>query len=201
MNETPPYDNEKSDDIETLQKLMSLFQGLSSESRVKMIKTIATFFDIGHQISVPQLPVNTSPDDLGVQTGKTAEPLFSQDRTMAPKEFLLEKSPRTDVERVACLAFYLTHYRDTQHFKTIDISKLNTEAAQRKFSNAARAVNNAARSGYLVPSTKGNKQLGALGEVFVQELPDREAAKVAVAKLKPRSRRKKAARKTSTSTS
>ena len=47
----------------------------------------------------------------------------------SPKDFLFRKEPNTDVERVACLAYYLTHRRGTNHFKTIDISKLNTEAA------------------------------------------------------------------------
>ena len=201
MNENLPPDSETNDDVKTLQKLMTIFQDLSPENREKMIKTISTFFNIEFQTSGPQPSTYSSPPNLATQTGKTAGPTFSQDRTMSPKEFLLEKSPNTDVERVACLAFYLTYYRDTPHFKTVDISKLNTEAAQRKFSNAAKAVNNATQNAFLVPSTKGNKQLGAFGEVYVQELPDREAAKLEVAKLKPKSRRKKTVRKTPTSTS
>src|SRR5207249_5163711 len=103
-----------------------------------------------------------------------------------PKEFLLEKQPRTDVERIACLAFYLTHYRDTPHFKTLDLSKLNTEAAQPKFSNAANSANNAVKRGYIVPSTKGNRQLSAAGERFVNALPDREAARQVMATSQPR---------------
>ena len=35
---------------------------------------------------------------------------------MSPKDFLMEKAPNTDVERIACLAYYLTHYRSTPHF-------------------------------------------------------------------------------------
>ena len=66
---------------------------------------------------------------------------------MSPKEFLLEKQPRTDVERIACLAFYLTHYRDTPHFKTLELSKLNTEAAQQKFANAANATEQRSQDG------------------------------------------------------
>src|SRR5712664_4147279 len=31
-------------------------------------------------------------------------------RPVGPKQFLTEKKPRTDVERVACLAYYLAHY-------------------------------------------------------------------------------------------
>jgi hypothetical protein len=93
------------------------------------------------------------------------------------KAFMLNKSPKTDVERVACLAYYLAHYRDTPHIKTRDISALNTESAHRKFSNPAQAVDNATKLGYLVPSVKGSKQLSATGEQFVEALPDREAAK------------------------
>jgi len=110
---------------------------------------------------------------------------------MSPKEFMIEKQPRTDVERVACLAYYLTHYRDQPHFKTLDLSKLNTEAAQPKFSNAANSVNNAVKRGYLAPSTKGNRQLSAAGEQFVHALPDREAAKNAMANHRPRRRLKR----------
>lgn len=105
----------------------------------------------------------------------------------SPKDFLFQKQPSTDVERVACLAFYLTHYCATPQFKTIDISKLNTEAAQRKFTNAAYAVNNATRDGYLAPAAKkGMKQLAAEGERYVDELPDRAAAKAVFGKRKAR---------------
>jgi len=192
MEEYTPEINE----MDALQALMNIFEKLTPESRAKMIKTISTFFEIENpQLATAQAPTMRS---VGRTNEFGGESIFSQDRTMSPKEFLLEKSPSTDVERVACLAYYLTHYRDTAHFKTIDISKLNTEAAQRKFSNAAKAVDNAARSEFLVPSTKGNKQLGAFGEVFVQELPDRTAARAAVAKIKPK--RKKPTRKASSNT-
>jgi hypothetical protein len=104
---------------------------------------------------------------------------------------MLEKRPVTDVERIVCLAYYLTHYRETRHFKTLDLSKLNTDAAQIKFSNAAKAVDNAAAAGLLVPAGKGNKQISALGEIYVQSLPDREAAKAAVAHGRPRRKTRK----------
>src|SRR5258705_835088 len=38
--------------------------------------------------------------------------------SLSAKEFLAEKRPKTDVERVACLAYYLTHFRETPEFKT-----------------------------------------------------------------------------------
>jgi hypothetical protein len=101
---------------------------------------------------------------------------------------MLEKAPQTDVERIACLAFYLTHHRSQPHFKTKDLSLLNTEAAQRRFANAAMAVVNATNSGYLVPSIKGCKQLSASGEQYVQVLPDREAARLVLERMRPRRR-------------
>jgi hypothetical protein len=99
---------------------------------------------------------------------------------------LLNKQPRTDVERIACLAFYLTYYRDLPHFKTLDLAKLNTEAAQPKFSNTAYAATNALKMGYLAPATKGQRQISAAGEQFVSALPDREAAKLAMLNARPK---------------
>ncbi len=111
---------------------------------------------------------------------------------MSPKEFLLYKSPATDVERIACLAYYLTHYRAQKFYKTADLSTLNAEAAQIKFSNAATSVDNATKqSHFLIQAGKGTKQLSALGELYVQALPDREAAKQAFEKARPRRKSKK----------
>lgn len=165
-------------EAEILQKIVTALGPLSKDARRRLIETVITFF--GEEIAPSGQRFETS------VSRPTFVPQFSEDRSTSAKEFLLEKAPQTDVERVACLAYYLTHYRDTPHFKTIDISKINTEAAQRKFSNAAKAVDNATTLGYLVPATKGQKQLSAAGELFVQALPDRAAAKDAMAKARPR---------------
>jgi len=108
-----------------------------------------------------------------------------------------DKSPQTDVERVACLAYYLAHFRSTPHVKTKDISAINTESAHRKFSNAANAVENATKQGYLVPSIKGCKQVSAAGEQFVEALPDRETAKEIMDRARIGRVSKNAKRKTS----
>ena len=72
------------------------------------------------------------------------------------------------------------------HFQTVDISKLNTEAAQIKFSNAAVSVSNAVQSGYIALAPHGKKQISAAGERFVQALPDRDAAKKVMGNARPR---------------
>jgi hypothetical protein len=181
------------DTAATLTKVIAELRDLSSEEQLKLLETVATFFGL-------HSPAHSPSQTKGLSTITPSYPPagggFSEARDISPKEFVMQKQPRTDVERVACLAFYLTHYRSTPHFKTIDISKLNTEAAQSKMSNAAVAVDNASKAGYLVPATRGTKQISAAGEVFVQALPDREAAKAAMARIKPRKRSRKSAKAT-----
>jgi hypothetical protein len=175
---------------ESFTEVVPIFKRLNQEGRERLLRTIATMFGI----EIYGLPSPSRPPLHGTTGFNQAEPFssFSEDRSIPPKEFMMQKSPRTDIERVACLGYYLTHYRDTPHFKTLDLSKLNTEAAQPKFSNAARAVDNATKGGYLVLATKGNKQLSAAGELFVQALPDRGAAKSAMLNSRPRRKMKKA---------
>lgn len=179
------------DDIDVLTTIISALKQLEPDERTRILQTVETFFGrtVGNSATHPDsylLPI-------------TEQRAFSEDRSMSPKNFIGQKQPRTDVERIACLAYYLTHYRDTPHFKTIDLSKLNTEAAQPKFSNAAIAVDNAAKNGYLVPATAGSKQLSGAGEHFVEALPDREAAKAVMAAARPRRKTRKAPRKTNES--
>ena len=174
----PP--NGSPNEAAVLSKLIGCLSDLDEETRLRLLDTVSTFFRIPRSR-------RAGATEITPQAFTTSKPSsFSEDRDISPKEFLLAKEPKTDIERVACLAFYLTNYRNTPHFKTIDISKLNTEAAQVKFSNAAVAVDNAAKRGFLVPATKGNKQLGALGEQFVQALPDRDAAKLVLERMRRR---------------
>jgi len=172
--------SEELNELKILQHILTDLKDLNIEARERILKTILTYFDFA-SLKEAEKTIPTARETVGT---------FSENRNISPKEFLLEKQPETDVERVVCLAYYLTHYLDTPHFKTIDVSKLNTDAAQRKFANAAMAVDNAAKQGYLVPAIKGHKQLSAAGERFVQALPDRVVAKEAMAKARPRKKQK-----------
>lgn len=118
------------------------------------------------------------------------EPSFLQREDLSPKQFLHEKSPTTDIDRVTCIAYYLTHYRDMPYFKSFDIATINTEAAQLKF-NITRALDNAATKGLLAPSIKGKKQISMIGEKYVEALPNLVAAKAVFAKMKPKRKRTK----------
>lgn len=181
------------DEFEVLNKILSALQPLTPERRRHIVRNLMSLLNVSDSQLTNALP--DDPYSQGVTTPRaTVHGVpYSTDLSISPKQFLLQKQPKTDVERIACLAFYLTHYRDTPHFKTLDLAKLNTEAAQPKFSNTAYAATNAGKMGYLAPAPKGHRQISAAGEQFVQALPDREAAKLAMTGARPRrqSRRKK----------
>jgi hypothetical protein len=115
--------------------------------------------------------------------------------TSTPKAFMSGKRPTTDMERVTCLAYFLTHYRNTSAFKTKDLTDLNIEAAQPKLSNASATARNAVASGFLALAGSGRKQITPRGEAMVVALPDRDKAKAALEDHKIRKPRKKRARK------
>jgi hypothetical protein len=102
------------------------------------------------------------------------------DANISPKVFMAQKKPLSEIERILCLAYYLTYHRDTSSFKTRDLSKLNTEAAQPGFSNATSFARNADAAGYLAKAGAGSKQITALGEAIVNALPDRAKVKIAI---------------------
>jgi hypothetical protein len=177
--------------IEALTQIISLLKEMDEEAQKRTLQAVATFLGISLQSS----EVAFSNRVYETNSTKSDVP-FSENRSISPKEFLRDKAPKTDIERITCLAYYLTHYRDTPHFKTVDLSSLNTEAAQPKFSNPTVAVDNATRTGYLVQALKGSKQISTIGETFVQALPDREGAKAAIAGMRVKRKVRRPATKT-----
>lgn len=190
---TPP-------DLDVLTTIIGALKRLKADEQLRTLQAVSMFLGHGLAFQTQQPPglsqyrTSASNEELS----NSAVGSFSEDRKQSAKEFLRDKKPTSDVERVACLAYYLTHYRDTPHFKTLEISTLNTEAAQPKFSNASMAVDNATKAGILVQALKGSKQLSSAGEHYVQLLPDREAAREAFKSMNLRRRTPNAKRKKAT---
>jgi len=114
---------------------------------------------------------------------------------MGAKAFMATKKPGTDVERVTCLAYYLTHGKATQHFKTAELTELNVEAAGRSFSNISQAAKDAVKADYLSSAGQGRRQITPLGEGVVEALPDKAAVKAFLeAEASRRRRRRRRAR-------
>ena len=155
-----------------LQRIISELLPLRNDDRRNLIETLTTFFDLN--LSNHESSTRTTATQPSLPT-RDSDFRFSEEPS--PKAFISDKAPKTDVERVACLAYYLAHFRATPHFKAKDITALNIESAHKRFSNPSLSVENATKMGYLVPSVKGAKQISASGEKFVEALPDREAAR------------------------
>ena len=183
MTDDPPSDEQRL--YSAFRQLADAVLPLEQELRERALAMLAAFLGVttldGHSEADANRPAGyRSPPPIQIAPREAP----------SPKDFLFQKQPTTDIQRIACLAYYLTHCRDAPHFKTVDISKLNTEAAQRKFANASSSVNNATQAGYLAPVSGGLKQLAAAGERFVDELPDQAAAKAAFGSRRARRQRR-----------
>ena len=173
-----------------LQRMITELLAFSNEDRRMLIETLMTFFGLGVPTNGPTTDAKATLQP-SLSGGRAFQ--FSEEHDKpSPKSFMLDKSPKTDVERVACLAYYLARYRGIPHFATKDITAINIESAQRRFSNTADAVENATKMGYVVPSVKGSKQLSATGEQFVEALPDRDMAKEILDRARHRRGRRQA---------
>ena len=162
-----------------LPEVIASFKKVNAESRKRLLSTLATFFGI-------------EPDHAVITPSSRVLEALSRRTVRSRRRNSCDKSGPAPHGRgtsgVPCvLSDALSRH---PHFKTLDISQLNTEAAQIKFANAANSVNNASTYGYLTATTKGNKQLTAAGEAFVEALPDRDAAREAMSNARPRRRRK-----------
>ena len=182
------------DEAGVLQRIIADLSALPADSRKRLVDTVCVFLGLNSVRAGAEPSIQAAPQHPAPNRGSSFQ--FSEDDAPSVKDFLHEKSPQTDVERVACLAYYFARYRATPHVKTKDITELNKESAHRQFSNTAFAVDNATKTGYLVPSIKGSKQISAYGERFVEALPDREAAKEIMASARAGRRTKPAKKST-----
>jgi hypothetical protein len=157
-------------EVKALGIVLNAVEGLTEEQRQFVLKTALERFNVS--VAVQPVP-KTSPASVKADGSSTVE---GSDTT--PKHFMATKRPTNDVQRIACLAFYLTHHRDQPHFKTVDLTTLNVESASPKMGNPAQAVANATKvSGYLAAAGGGKKQLTTLGEQIVAALPDQEVVR------------------------
>jgi hypothetical protein len=184
-------------ELESLGIVLHALESLNETQRLFVLKTAAERMQV--KVVSPQLGSSHESHDAnapGHTNAATAADSGAAPNSQTPKQFLKAKLPKTDVLKVACLAYYLTTVRNKPHFKTIDLTKLNTEAGGAPLSNPSMAVANATRfNKYLSSVGKGNKQITALGEDVVVALPDEAAVKEALAhKPKPRKKRTKKAR-------
>jgi hypothetical protein len=115
---------------------------------------------------------------------------------LKPKDFIAQKKPLTQYERIACLAHYLATVRNVTEFGAKEITAINKEAAQQPIGNIAQVMGDtASKYGYVSAAGGGKKQMTARGEDLVGALPNREAVKAALADHRPPKKRRPRAKK------
>jgi len=166
-----------SKEVQALAQVLKALEGLSETDQRWVLRS-----------ALSKLGPQDGPDESESDTGEKADEKKKGD--ISPKKFLQTKKPTTDVQRVACLAYYLTHHRDTPHFTTKDLTDLNVEAAGTPIGNASQAAQNATRqSQYLAPAGGRKSQITGFGEDVVGALPNPDAVKE-IEKNRPRKRRR-----------
>jgi hypothetical protein len=181
-------------DLPAMQAALAALEPLDRRGRTRVLAWLSDALDVE---TAPRSTVRVEPvlPALRTSTGVTAV-IAAEEEAPSPREFVSRKRPASNVERVACLAYYLDRYRSTPHFRTPDIVDLNTESAGPKFGNPSRDVDNADRgSGFLVTAGKGTKQLSVRGEALVEALPERDAVKAAMSEHPYRPRKRDAGNK------
>jgi hypothetical protein len=94
-----------------------------------------------------------------------------------PRAFIRIKKPSTDVQRVACLGYYLSQTTGKHGFTSKEVTQAHTDSGGSAI-NMTRALDNATRgSNYLSNRGPREKQLTTLGEDVVNALPDQAAVK------------------------
>lgn len=164
------------------EKVNSALAPLKPEERRRVLDSAYALWGGSGPAPTPGTGPGPVPAPLPVAAGGGAAP--------SPGDFMDRKAPRTGVERIACLGYYLTRYRNKPKLKTKDLEDLNSEARQPPIPNAPVVADNATKGGaqFLSSAGGGLKQVTTRGSAFVEVLPDRTKANEALA-IRPLVRR------------
>lgn len=182
--------NQGLSELKAMEVAFSALEPLEPDARRRATQWLINALDVAEGMSLAPANSVAAQSTAPVPDTTTSRQIQDKNETiLSPKEFISQKKPASVAERIACLAYYLTHVRATNQFGAADISALNTEAASPKI-NSSRDIDNADRSsGYLVSAENKKKQITTRGEHVVRALPNREAVQAALAEYPHRKRR------------
>lgn len=185
------------DATSALVTVVQALEPLTESDRQWVLQSVASKWSVNIQLTAP----NGSPMRPGSATTQMIQSLAGNGEAAAAiankdiRTFMRIKKPATDVERVACLIYYLAKTTGQVGCKSKDISQANIDFGGTKF-NMTRALDNATRrSKYLSSRGAQEKQLTPLGEDVVEALPDQAAVAAVIAESRVRKVPKKKATK------
>lgn len=167
----------KADSTAALVAVVKALEPLTEHERSWVLQSAATRWGnaapispISGQGTGAQLPPTGS---LLSASGDTQSALASQN----VRSFVRLKQPANDVQRVACLVYFLTHTQNKLGFTSKEITQAHTDSGGSAI-NMTRALDNATRqTRYLSSRGRKEKQLTPLGEDAVNALPSQEAVR------------------------
>ena len=136
----------------------------------------------------------------GAAANASSEALRSATQTQTPlegkvREFIRAKKPTSDVQRVACLIYFLAKTTNKEGFISKEINQAHIDSGGSKI-NLPRALDNATRRSKFISNRGGKeKQLTPLGEDIVDALPDQQKVSDLIKEAGKRGSRKKRAKK------
>jgi len=188
--------SEGQSELKTMEIICNAFESLGPSARQRAVQWLLGALGAQDDLAVTSAAISDQQNLMGNgsrDAQDSQETLRNQDTVtiteLSPKEFISQKRPQSTVERITCLAFYLTHHRKTRTFNGADIEALNREAAGPTI-NRSRDMDNARRAGYLASAENRTVQIASKGEELVGALPDREKAKAVLTKYGPQRKRR-----------
>lgn len=183
-----------------IREAIEQLDGMGTDRQRWVLASIASALGIKGAELAPARKQRVDDESEGSEDADSDEPNGDDGERSAlgkAKDFLRKKKPSSTVERIACLAYYLTHAKSAPEFMTKDLTKLNGEAHGERLSNPSMAADNASKAGVLAPAGKGKKRLTTHGEDIVDALPDRERVNEIHAERRQRRRRSPKGKKSS----
>ena len=80
-------------------------------------------------------------------------------KELSVRELILQKRPRSDVEKALVLGYYLEHYRNVSHFNGSDLEELFREAKEIVPSNINDKVNKNVQRGFITEAKEKKDEL------------------------------------------
>ena len=170
----------KNDSTGALVAVIAALEPLNDTDRHWVIQSAASKFTLtvqtaagGAQSGAATPSITTAPAAGAAPTDVQAAITKKDSRA-----FIRIKKPVTDVQRVACIGYYLVQTSGQQGFTSKALATAHTDSGGSKI-NMPRALDNATRRAkYLSNRGPREKQLTTLGEDVVNALPDQATVKI-----------------------
>jgi hypothetical protein len=163
----------KADPTVALVSVVKALEPLKDDDRRWVLQAAATKWSLTTVATSPALPQQIG--NIGISAPAAGMPSVDVQTALSSRNvrsFVRMKQPSSDVQRVACLVYFLTHTTGQQGFSAKEIGDAHTDSGASKI-NISRAVDNATRrSKYLSVRDGRQKQLTKLGEDVVAALRD-----------------------------